>query len=102
MNTISGVGASAGISIGPAFLYRGGAPKVERFQIEDVDAEWERLKAAIQDSRTQLEELGERLKSVAKDELAEIFKMEVAFRTEIPQKLRTVLFAPGMAKITQK
>lgn len=47
MKKISAIPASAGIAIGPVFVYQPAKIELPRCQVEDTGAEWERLKSAL-------------------------------------------------------
>jgi len=54
MNTLSGIAASRGIAIGPAFLFRRSQIKFDRYTVDDPQAEWARFTAALATAKQQL------------------------------------------------
>jgi phosphoenolpyruvate-protein phosphotransferase/dihydroxyacetone kinase phosphotransfer subunit len=54
---LTGIPASPGIALGPAFLYQPRMSEVKEHTITDIDAEWTRLQAAIADANKELEDL---------------------------------------------
>ena len=52
---LSGVPASAGIALGPAFLYRPALPDIPQHRIEASEPEWDRLLQSIAKTRTGIE-----------------------------------------------
>jgi phosphoenolpyruvate-protein phosphotransferase/dihydroxyacetone kinase phosphotransfer subunit len=86
---ISGIPASPGIAIGPAFLYKPSLPPVERYQIEDPEGEWARLEKALAEAVQEIEQLkNEAVKQVGKSEAA-IFEAH-AMMLQDPELAQTV------------
>jgi phosphotransferase system enzyme I (PtsI) len=56
MKSISGIPASLGIAIGPAFVFGHAELKIETYSIDDPEAEWQRFEEAREQSRCQLDE----------------------------------------------
>ena len=54
-SSLIGVPASAGIALGPAFLYRPTLPDIPQHHIEDPEPEWQRLLQSIAKTRIQIE-----------------------------------------------
>jgi phosphotransferase system enzyme I (PtsI) len=78
MKTHRGIAVSPGIAIGPIFQYRHLDLHVERFSIEDADAEWHRLQEALDEARNQLVEVrSHAARQVGQGEVA-IFKAQEA------------------------
>ena len=71
MRRYTGLAASAGIAIGPLWIYHPTEVKVGRLFVTDAPAEWARLQTALSTARTQLRALEERaLATVGPDEAA--------------------------------
>ncbi|MBP7690889.1 MAG: phosphoenolpyruvate--protein phosphotransferase [Anaerolineales bacterium] len=73
MKQYRGLAASAGIAIGPAWVYRPTPVTVERrvLAVADLPAEWARLQAALSMARTQLQALETRAReNIGADEAA--------------------------------
>lgn len=78
-----GLPASPGIAIGPAWIYRPGRLSIQRRRIEDVDAESQRLEAAIQKALRQLEDLSKRALTSAGANEAAIFNAHKLFLEDV-------------------
>ncbi|HZB84258.1 MAG TPA: phosphoenolpyruvate--protein phosphotransferase [Rubrobacteraceae bacterium] len=76
---LTGVGASEGTVVGPAFVHVAGGLKPERENIsgDEIDAELERFQEAIEAVVTKLSETRDRLKESAGEEEAAIFDAHV-------------------------
>lgn len=76
---LTGIPASSGIAIGPAWIYRPHENNVEKRCIESSDFEWVRLENAIATSRKQLQALAEKATASAGSANAEIFQAHEMF-----------------------
>lgn len=76
---LTGIPASSGIAIGPAWIYRPHENNVEKRCIESSDFEWVRLENAIATSRKQLQSLAEKATATAGAANAEIFQAHEMF-----------------------
>jgi phosphotransferase system enzyme I (PtsI) len=78
MEQLSGIPASSGIVMGKAFLYlEGDTPEIPRYSIEDagaLEAEWQRLLAAVEDTVQEIEGLQKRAEQELNKQQAEIFE----------------------------
>ena len=74
MISIQGKGVSTGVAIGPLYYYQRAKSTIRRYEVEDVDAEWARFKAAQQKAVEQLGELAEKAREEAGDEAALLFE----------------------------
>ncbi len=74
MITIQGKGVSTGIGMGPLYFYRRAKAEVKTYTVEDVDAEWQRFKAAQETAVEQLGVLAEKAREEAGDEAAMLFE----------------------------
>lgn len=74
MRTIQGIGASAGIAIGPAYRYQRVDLHIDAHQVRDVDAEFARLFQAIEVAEGQLRLIYEKARQEAGAEQAAIFE----------------------------
>ncbi len=74
MITIQGKGVSAGVAAGPLYFYRRADNTLQRYTVEDRDAEWDRFKAAQEKAIEQLGVLAEKAREEAGDEAAMLFE----------------------------
>ena len=74
MISIQGKGVSTGVAIGPLYYYQRAKSTIRRYEVEDVDAEWARFKAAQEKAIEQLGELAEKARAEAGDEAALLFE----------------------------
>lgn len=76
---LTGIPASSGIAIGPAWIHRPHENNVEKRCIESSDFEWARLENAIATSRKQLQALAEKATASVGSANAEIFQAHEMF-----------------------
>ncbi len=76
---LHGIGASPGIAIGPALVYRPVLPEIHARRVNDVDAEVKRLESAIASTMTRLEELEAHAVAGAGADVGEIFEAHRMF-----------------------
>jgi phosphoenolpyruvate-protein phosphotransferase len=76
---LDGIGASAGIGIGPAFVHRADLPEVEACQVDDRGAEAIRLENAVALALERLERLEAQALSHAGSDASEIFEAHRMF-----------------------
>ena len=74
MISIQGKGASAGVAIGSLYFYQRAKSTIDRYIVDDRDAEWDRFKAAQAKAIDQLGELAEKAREEAGDEAAMLFE----------------------------
>ena len=74
MITIQGKGVSSGVGIGPLYFYHRAKTTITRYQVENVDAEWQRFKDAQTTAIEQLGDLAEKARAEAGDEAAMLFE----------------------------
>ena len=74
MITIQGKGVSAGVGMGPLYFYRRATTEIQRYTVEDTDAEWHRFKGAQTGAIEQLGDLAEQARAEAGDEAAMLFE----------------------------
>ncbi|MBQ6960820.1 MAG: phosphoenolpyruvate--protein phosphotransferase [Clostridia bacterium] len=74
MISIQGKGVSTGVAIGPLYYYQRAKSTIRRYEVEDVDAEWARFKAAQAKAVEQLGGLAEKAREEAGDEAALLFE----------------------------
>ncbi len=74
MITIQGMGVSAGIAAGPLYFYRRVRSEIVRATVADVEAEWQRFKAAQAQAVDELGVLAEKARAEAGDEAALLFE----------------------------
>lgn len=89
MITISGIAASYGIAIGPAFLFNRVEIVIEPCKIEDPVQEWQRFLAAKETTLLQLDEAYAKAKVELGEEAAEIFGAQ-KLMLEDPELLATI------------
>jgi phosphotransferase system enzyme I (PtsI) len=76
---LTGIGASEGVAVGPAFVLVTGKPEPERDRIteDEVEAELQRFKEAVETVAGNLSETGCRLRAAGSEEEAGIFDFHV-------------------------
>ncbi|MBQ3651805.1 MAG: phosphoenolpyruvate--protein phosphotransferase, partial [Clostridia bacterium] len=74
MILIQGKGVSTGVAIGPLYFYQRAKATIDRYEVADADAEWQRFKTAQQKAMDQLGELAEKARAEAGDEAAMLFE----------------------------
>ena len=74
MISIQGKGVSTGVAIGPLYFYQRAKSTIRRYEVADVEAEWNRFKAAQAKAIEQLGELAEKARAEAGDEAALLFE----------------------------
>ena len=74
MITIQGKGVSAGVAAGPLYFYQRVKSEITRTTVADVEAEWQRFKAAQEKAVEQLGALAEKARAEAGDEAAMLFE----------------------------
>jgi phosphotransferase system enzyme I (PtsI) len=76
---LTGIGASEGIAVGPAFVPATGKPEPERDRIteDEVERELQRFKEAVEAVAANLSETGDRLRAVGSEDEAGIFDFHV-------------------------
>lgn len=94
MKTITGIPASYGIAIGPAFVYQRVELEIRRETIDDTDVEWARFESAQVTARTQLDEIYLKAEKESGDEHAAIFKAQLMMLDdpELVSAVKTVVF----------
>lgn len=75
MITIQGRGVSTGIRIGILYYYRRESAEIKTYEVEDIDAEWERFKNAQAKAIEQLGELAEKTKAEVGEKEAFLFEI---------------------------
>ena len=76
MKTVSGIPASYGIAIGPAYIFGHDELEIKTVSIEDPEAEWQRFEAAREESLRQLDEAYQITIEDCGKEAAEIFNAQ--------------------------
>ncbi|MCJ7735562.1 MAG: phosphoenolpyruvate--protein phosphotransferase [Anaerolineales bacterium] len=89
MITISGIPASYGIAIGPAFVFDRVEIVIETVAIEDAAAEWQRFVAAREETCLQLDEAYLVTKEDCGEEAAEIFNAQKLMLDD-PELINTI------------
>jgi phosphotransferase system enzyme I (PtsI) len=87
--TIQGIGASAGIAIGPVFRYQTREQVVERRHIDDTTAEQVRLSAALTQAQTEIQALAAQARNDVGPSNASIFEAHEMFLSD-PELLEEV------------
>jgi len=89
MKSISGIPASYGIAIGPAFLFDRDEIVIETYSIKDPAAEWKRFEEAREKTHHQLDEAYQKTKDDCGEEAAEIFNAQ-KLMLEDPELIKSV------------
>ena len=76
---LTGVPASAGIALGPAFLYRPVPPAIPQHYIENPEQEWKRLLESISKTRTEIEADHRSAANRTNQDTAAIFEAHLMF-----------------------
>ena len=74
MISIQGKGVSTGVAAGPLYFYQRAKSTIRRYEVLDIDSEWERFKAAQAKAIEQLGALAEKAREEAGDEAAMLFE----------------------------
>ena len=74
MISIQGKGVSTGVAAGPLYFYQRAKSTIRRYEVVDIDAEWNRFKAAQAKAIEQLGALAEKAREEAGDEAAMLFE----------------------------
>ena len=76
---LTGIGASEGVAVGPAFVPATGKPEPERERITEgeVESELQRFREAVEAVAGNLSETGDRLRASGSEEEADIFEFHV-------------------------
>ena len=89
MKSITGIPASYGIAIGPAFVFDRAEIVIPDCSIDDPAAEWERFEAACQATREQLDQAYQKAHQDLGEEAAEIFSAQKLMLDD-PELINTV------------
>jgi len=76
---LSGIPASPGAAIGPAYVYRRVSVEVSERRVEDPEAEWRRLEKALQRAQQEIQTLRSRATAQVGDYEAAIFDAHLLF-----------------------
>jgi phosphoenolpyruvate-protein phosphotransferase/dihydroxyacetone kinase phosphotransfer subunit len=79
VSALTGIAASTGIALGPAFLYRPAPPEIPQHQIENSKHEWERLLESIAKTREEIEADRKSAASRTNHNTAAIFEAHLMF-----------------------
>ncbi len=74
MILIQGKGVSTGVAMGPLYFYQRAQSTIKRYEVADVEAEWQRFKDAQAKAIEQLGELAEKAREEAGDDAAMLFE----------------------------
>ena len=74
MITLQGKGVSTGVGIGKLYYYHSATTEIKTYEVEDVEAEWKRFKAAQETAIEQLGELAEKTRVEVGEEEAFLFE----------------------------
>ncbi|MFL5624698.1 MAG: phosphoenolpyruvate--protein phosphotransferase [Ktedonobacteraceae bacterium] len=93
VKTLRGIGASAGIAIGPVFRYETHTQVVEQRQIADVEAELARLDEALAQARQEIQALTAQAQQDVGASHASIFEAHEMFLNdpELLERVRTMI-----------
>jgi phosphotransferase system enzyme I (PtsI) len=95
---LTGIGASEGVAVGPAFVPATGRRDPERYRIteDEVDAELQRFEEAVEAVAGDLSETGERLRAAGSEEEAGIFDFHIEMAedpelaSEVEERIRNL------------
>ena len=76
---LTGIPASAGIAIGPAFQYRPRLPQVETHTIDNPNKEWKRLETAVNTAQSEIQKLHTQAVAQVGEAEAAIFEAHLLF-----------------------
>jgi phosphotransferase system enzyme I (PtsI) len=79
MRTLKGIAASTGIAVGKATVYRPVELAVDRWRVEDTEAELARLQRAVEESKEQLAEIHVKAQAEVGEDTARIFEAHLLF-----------------------
>ena len=79
MRTLKGIAASAGITVGKAYVYRPVELAIERWRVEDSKAELGRFQRALEESKEQLSEIHVKAEVEVGEDTARIFEAHLMF-----------------------
>jgi phosphotransferase system enzyme I (PtsI) len=89
MKSISGIPASYGIAIGPAFVFDRAEIVIETYSIKDPAAEWKRFEEARKKTHLQLDEVYLKTVEESGEETAEIFNAQ-KLMLEDPELIKSI------------
>ena len=95
MITLRGIGASAGVAVGPLCFYQRAKQDVSRYPIADRDAEWARFERAQADAAELLGTLAEKARAEAGDGAAELVAVhqmlaeDLDYTEAVEEKIKT-------------
>ena len=91
---LTGIPASAGIAIGPAFQYRPRLPQVETRPIDNPNQEWKRLATAVATAQSEIQQLHTQAVAQVGDAEAAIFEAHLLFLEDpdILDQTRSAIF----------
>lgn len=89
MKSISGIPASYGIAIGPAFVFDRAEIIIETYSIKDPAAEWKRFEEARKKTHLQLDEVYLKTVEESGEETAEIFNAQ-KLMLEDPELIKSI------------
>lgn len=98
MKTLSGIAASRGIAIGPAYQFRQVELQVPRHTVEDPAVEWVRFQTALAAALDQLEVVGARAEAESGAEDAAIFQAQALMLEdpELQASVRSTIEGQGL------
>ncbi|MBR2697925.1 MAG: phosphoenolpyruvate--protein phosphotransferase, partial [Clostridia bacterium] len=74
MISIQGKGVSTGVAMGPLYYYQRAKSTIRRYEVADIEAEWNRFKAAQAQAIEQLGALADKAREEAGDDAAMLFE----------------------------
>jgi phosphotransferase system enzyme I (PtsI) len=89
MKSITGIPASYGIAIGPAFVFNRAEMVIPTCSIDDPAAEWKRFETACEETRAQLDQAYQKAHQDLGEEAAEIFNAQKLMLDD-PELITTV------------
>ena len=98
MISVQGKGVSSGVARGPLYFYKRAKTEIDRYEVEDKDAEWNRFKEAQERAIEQLGELAEKAAEEAGEEAAFLFETHqmMAEDDDYEESIKTAITEDGL------
>ena len=98
MISVQGKGVSSGVARGPLYFYKRAKTEIDRYEVEDKDAEWNRFKEAQERAIEQLGELAEKAAEEAGEEAAFLFETHqmMAEDEDYEESIKTAITEDGL------
>ena len=98
MISVQGKGVSSGVARGPLYFYKRAKTEIDRYEVEDKNAEWNRFKEAQERAIEQLGELAEKAAEEAGEEAAFLFETHqmMAEDEDYEESIKTAITEDGL------